>query len=519
MAATGRSERSSRSTAEQQRRVDFSGSVRPEGTPREGFSSPLNLLELPSIVQIDANVIRSEAGTICLGNPDRGLYPVEFKDDESDVSSVYSSKSEESCGSQGPASPSQVFDFTPKSGGDVLSPTQSPPLQTMDRVGGNEPYDPFRIPSAVFQTSRSISQLEWSIGSNESLFSINVGNNSFSRDHMLMLSDSQKSSELTKSGELFVFKPPPVVTTSRETEVASVELEEEPTTADTTEYDIKDKGSSVAEDLSVRSEPTPAVSWNSSSKSCRSGGSQSSSNSFAFPILADEEVQGGSVAVDAKKKHQNTQSTAVSLKSTAKSQLPCCSFSVHVLVANGVSVHVLVANGVAVHLLVANGVALHLLVANGVALHLLVANGASLHLLVANGVALHLLVANGVALHLLVANGAALHLLVANGVALHVHVANGIAVHVLLVANGIAVHVLLVANGVFGHVLAADGTVVHVLVSHAAALVVVFVVVVIFVDVVIFFDVVVFMVAVIIILLIIFVVVVEKTLSLNLPLT
>ncbi|KAG7025190.1 hypothetical protein SDJN02_14013, partial [Cucurbita argyrosperma subsp. argyrosperma] len=46
---------------------------------------------------------------------------------------------------------SQVYDITHESGDNAMSPTQSPPLQTMDRVGGYESYDPSRIPSAVFQ--------------------------------------------------------------------------------------------------------------------------------------------------------------------------------------------------------------------------------------------------------------------------------------------------------------------------------------------------------------------------------
>lgn len=293
MAATGRRERSSHST-EQPDIIKLGSSIHSEGTGAEGVSlspteqlgygssSSINLLEISDLAQVGANVNRSEAETICLGNPGRGIYQLQFKDDDSDVSSVSSAKSEKSSGSQGPTSVSQVSDFTLEFGGNVMSPTQSPPLQTMDRVGGYESYDPFRIPSAVFQKSRSITPLEWSIASNESLFSIQVGNNSFSRDHVLMLSELGKSGELTKSGELFVFSPPPAVITSGETEIA--EYEEEPKMADTIEYNIKDKEGLIAEDLSDRNLPPPAVSWNSSSKSRHSDRSQSSSDSFAFPM-------------------------------------------------------------------------------------------------------------------------------------------------------------------------------------------------------------------------------------------
>ncbi|OIW12345.1 hypothetical protein TanjilG_32461 [Lupinus angustifolius] len=67
------------------------------------------------------------------------------------------------------------------------SVTQSPPMQTMSPSG----YDPNRIPSSIFSSPKP---MEWSVQSNESLFSIHIGNASFSRDHVFALN---------KSGELF----------------------------------------------------------------------------------------------------------------------------------------------------------------------------------------------------------------------------------------------------------------------------------------------------------------------------
>nr|KJB50562.1 hypothetical protein B456_008G176900 [Gossypium raimondii]KJB50563.1 hypothetical protein B456_008G176900 [Gossypium raimondii] len=58
--------------------------------------------------------------------------------------------------------------------------TQSPPIQVMDR--GVEEYDPYRIPSAVFSISKSSAPMDWSLASNDSLFSIKVGSTSFARD-------------------------------------------------------------------------------------------------------------------------------------------------------------------------------------------------------------------------------------------------------------------------------------------------------------------------------------------------
>ncbi|WCJ25583.1 hypothetical protein M5689_007456 [Euphorbia peplus] len=55
-------------------------------------------------------------------------------------------------------------------------------------------YDPNRIPASVF-TSKAGTPMEWSCASNESLFSIHMGNTSFSRDHVFML---YRSGEMPK---------------------------------------------------------------------------------------------------------------------------------------------------------------------------------------------------------------------------------------------------------------------------------------------------------------------------------
>lgn len=73
------------------------------------------------------------------------------------------------------------------------SVSQSPPLQLMNSPG----YDPNRIPSSIF--NKPASPLEWSVASNESLFSIHIGNNSFSKDHAFALSN--RSGELPRTGD------------------------------------------------------------------------------------------------------------------------------------------------------------------------------------------------------------------------------------------------------------------------------------------------------------------------------
>lgn len=165
------------------------------------------------------------------------------------------------------------------------SPTESPAIQMMDRSGG---YDPSRIPSSVFARSKSNIELEWSVASNESLFSLHLGNNSFSRDHILMLGDFGKL-EPTKSGELFGFSPPapalapaPVV----ESEINRIEEGRESAAEGVADENIKVTERASSEDHSEGRVPPPTVSSKSPSLalSHHSDGSGASTRSFAFPM-------------------------------------------------------------------------------------------------------------------------------------------------------------------------------------------------------------------------------------------
>ncbi|XP_057481803.1 uncharacterized protein LOC130768732 isoform X1 [Actinidia eriantha] len=84
---------------------------------------------------------------------------------------------------------------TPKWSMVSASLKQSPPIQTMWRpVSG---YDPHRIPSSIF-TSKPNATMDWSVASNESLFSIQMGNTSFSGNYAIL---SGKSQELGRPDE------------------------------------------------------------------------------------------------------------------------------------------------------------------------------------------------------------------------------------------------------------------------------------------------------------------------------
>ncbi|KAG5051531.1 hypothetical protein JHK85_004032 [Glycine max] len=93
-----------------------------------------------------------------------------------------------------PTSTYQVYDLSRNQKG--MSPTASPPIQVMDRSGR---YDASIVPSSIFETNTNPS--EWSISSNDSLFSIQIGQPSFTRENALMYAELGFSRELTKSGE------------------------------------------------------------------------------------------------------------------------------------------------------------------------------------------------------------------------------------------------------------------------------------------------------------------------------
>lgn len=180
-------------------------------TPYENFSSLPSLASSSSATSSDdlfqvmpTSIIKPHMNVHCAGTLD-----VQSQGSSKDnVSRDSSAKSDETeFGSSGPASASTVSNNMYEPRVHTLPPTQSPPVQVMDRSGG---YEPYRIPSSVFARSKSSSPVEWSIASNESLFSIQLGNNSFSRDHVIMWGDDlPKSGEQLKSSELIQFSPQP----------------------------------------------------------------------------------------------------------------------------------------------------------------------------------------------------------------------------------------------------------------------------------------------------------------------
>ncbi|KAJ9187383.1 hypothetical protein P3X46_002844 [Hevea brasiliensis] len=172
----------------------------------------------------------------------------------------------------------------------VVSMMQSPPTQVMERSrGGGAGYDPLRIPSAIFETNKTTSPVDWSIASNDSLFSLQLGN-SFSRE--------RKPAEV----ELQVSPSLPVSVADTECRVAVADTDNPPSVPmeeiieETTETKKAEEATGLAnettskdatkpgdvEDTKERKKKTLAASC----KSKNSDKSGESNHSFTFPVLA-----------------------------------------------------------------------------------------------------------------------------------------------------------------------------------------------------------------------------------------
>lgn len=81
------------------------------------------------------------------------------------------------------------------------SATEAPPNQEMERSASA-----YRIPSSVFERSKSSTPMEWSVASNDSLFSIHTGNMSFTNDHYFWRSgDLGAPGEPSTSDQMFSY--------------------------------------------------------------------------------------------------------------------------------------------------------------------------------------------------------------------------------------------------------------------------------------------------------------------------
>ncbi|KAJ0972503.1 hypothetical protein J5N97_020462 [Dioscorea zingiberensis] len=194
-------------------------------------------------------------------------------------------------------------------------PTQSPPPQTMSRTDG--PPDPNRIPSSVFTRTKSTTPMEWSVASNESLFSIHLGNNSFSRDHVLLL----KSGDLTNFYVGNLDSSSPFSTPVGMDSSHALEQHENVAQAANAEA-MKDVLRAAADEHSSTGKPPVELPPLGNSLSRNSDSSVQSFRSFAFPILTGEGRNASMKAVETEQPEKQTTGTPKGATSAATAPPP-----------------------------------------------------------------------------------------------------------------------------------------------------------------------------------------------------
>lgn len=205
-------------------------------------------------------------------SPDSTLdYPTRDLDKNSEqLTSTNSVSKYEPSDNGGPCATSPV-EFIGHTSPANVSATQSPSPQVMEHPTGPSGTSSYRIPSAVFARSKSSTPMEWSVCSNESLFSIHMGNMSFRNDPFSL-----------RSGEL---GPPGEVSTS-------IQMFNNSTVqASGTEPKSHEFGMAEASIEEVIRESEDQKNENLMPEECmsrRSRGSRTSAKSFAFPILAGD---------------------------------------------------------------------------------------------------------------------------------------------------------------------------------------------------------------------------------------
>ncbi|XP_075513803.1 uncharacterized protein LOC142548965 [Primulina tabacum] len=199
---------------------------------------------------------------------------------------------------------------------------KSPPTQTMGQPAN---YDPNRIPSHIFST-KPTTTTDWSVASNESLFSIHMGNNSFSRDNAILFGKSgelppwveewnnNSSSILHYASEPkpseFSSSLPPVmeVPAHEENDVKSAKVPKVLEKEDSDKVPKVPAGGNVKnhakETITPVEEARHSAAATSASLPRLSDESGNSGSSFAFPVFASESGKSRSLKVITEKQEK-----------------------------------------------------------------------------------------------------------------------------------------------------------------------------------------------------------------------
>nr|GMC99339.1 circumsporozoite protein-like [Ipomoea batatas] len=226
---------------------------------------------------------------------------------ESPSSSSSSSSSPPFCYDDQPDSPEPQSPI-PVSYPDVTTSPHKWSMIISSPIGQPSGYDPNRIPLSVFG-SRSSAPMEWSVASTESLFSIHVGNNSFSRDRAMSLSRSEdggcEDKRCNNGRKSFSSTLAPVIEGALDSEEKS-ELASEALQVQESNHGSPQQSSEEINKIAASQEVHSfAMKSNSSDGRETSRASNphhlsddsgtSSSSSFAFPVLVNDSLHGSSL--------------------------------------------------------------------------------------------------------------------------------------------------------------------------------------------------------------------------------
>ncbi|KAJ1421817.1 hypothetical protein SESBI_13455 [Sesbania bispinosa] len=180
------------------------------------------------------------------------------------------------------------------------SEIQNPPVQVMERPGESGTSSQYVFPSHVFARNNTNGPVEWSTASNESLFSIYMGNMSFSNELVCF-----KSCELDKPGDVNLIDPPnaspsqqPPIPVNKFNDISqrTAELHEERKRA------TEAKAAETMREVIMESSQNVGIAEDKNSNSHRQ--SDGSTKSYAFQTSRDGDKSISSKSVGEKLKQQ-----------------------------------------------------------------------------------------------------------------------------------------------------------------------------------------------------------------------
>ncbi|XVF08923.1 hypothetical protein REPUB_Repub07fG0046500 [Reevesia pubescens] len=196
----------------------------------------------------------------------------------------------------------QVSSMSNNGRSDDGSATPIPPTQATERpAGGSLSDNSDRIPSHVFSRTITTGPAEWSVASNESLFSIHMGNMSFTREQLSLM---YKSGELGYTSDSTFSGPLAIVPSNNQTPRESTESTKKSGNLNKGQFGVTEAAAAETMREVLREKESQHKDNISPHSRSLSQHSDASVKSFAFPILTDHADKYGSMRKSTKNKKQ-----------------------------------------------------------------------------------------------------------------------------------------------------------------------------------------------------------------------